>query len=165
MDKVIELNRALDKELEFCEDFENLLLQKKELLIHSKASKLKEFDDKIIVAQAQLKTLNENRIRIVKQFGNNNPSLSVIIKNLNDKAMAIELEKKRNKLQIFAQKIGIINKIVNTLIEHSLKLIDGNIGAIAQAMALKQTKGDYYNDQGVKADQHLAPLSAIVEDA
>ena len=165
MDKLIELNEALDKELEFCENFENLLLQKKELLIHSKASKLKEFDDKIIDAQTQLKILNDNRIRISKQFGENNPSLSEIIKNLNDKAVAIELEQKRKKLQIFSQKIGIINKIVNTLIEHSLKLIDGNIEAIAKAMASKQTKGDYYNDQGMKSEQHLAPLSAIIEDA
>ena len=47
MDKLIELNEALDKELEFCENFENLLLQKKELLIHSKAEKLKEFDKKV----------------------------------------------------------------------------------------------------------------------
>ena len=165
MDKLVELNEALDKELEFCENFENLLLQKKELLIHSKASELKEFDDKILNAQTQLKILNDNRIRISKQFGENNSSLSEIIKNLNDKAVAIELEQKRKKLQIFSQKISIVNKIVNTLIEHSLKLIDGNIEAIAKAMASKQTKGDYYNEQGVKSEQQLAPLSAIVEDA
>ncbi|MCQ2958348.1 MAG: flagellar protein FlgN [Candidatus Gastranaerophilales bacterium] len=165
MDKVLELNKVLDEEIEFCENFENLLLQKKELLIHSQASKLKEFDEKIYAAQKQLKELNDNRIKISEKFGNNTPSLSEIISNLNDRAAAIELEQKRKKLQIWGQKINIINKVVNALIEHSLKLIDGNIWSIAKAIEATQTKGDYYNKQGSKAQQQLPTMSAIVEEA
>ena len=47
MEKVLELNNILDEEIQFCEKFEELLLQKKELLIHSKATALKDFDERI----------------------------------------------------------------------------------------------------------------------
>ena len=46
MDKVLELNKILDDEIQFCEGFEKLLVAKKELLVHSKATELKEYDEK-----------------------------------------------------------------------------------------------------------------------
>ena len=165
MDKIIELNRILDEEIQFCEKFESLLLQKKELLIHAKAKQLKEFDDKIYEAQKRLQELNENRINITKQFGNAKMNLSDIINELSDKNAAKELETKRKKIQIFAQKISIINKVINSLIEHSLKMIDGSIFAIANAMSQSQSKGDYYNGHGEKQQQQGVTLSAIIEEA
>ena len=57
MEKVLELNNILDEEIQFCEKFEELLLQKKELLIHSKATALKDFDERIYEAQAKLQQI------------------------------------------------------------------------------------------------------------
>ena len=84
---------------------------------------------------------------------------------LEDKTAARELEIKRKKIQISAQKISLINKVINSLIEHSLKVIDGSILAIANAIAATQTKGDYYNGYGIKERQEGMTISAIVEDA
>jgi len=165
MEKVLELNQILDKEIEFCENFESLLLQKKELLIHSKANELKAFDNRIYDAQKQLKEINDTRINISKKFGNGDMKLSEIIKNIEDKATARELELKRKKIQAFAQNITVTNNVINSLIEHSLKLIDGSIYSIATAMASTQTKGDYYNKNGAKEQQNLSTISAIIEEA
>lgn len=165
MEKVIELNNILDEEINFCEKFEELLLHKKELLIHSRATSLKEFDEKIYEAQKRLQQISENRLNITKKFGNENMKLSEIINSLEDKKIAQELEVKRKKIQISAQKITLINKIINSLIEHSLKMIDGSILAIANAISATQTKGDYYNGYGIKERQEGMTISAIVEDA
>ncbi len=165
MDKILELNKVLDEEIKFCEKFEELLLQKKELLIHSKANKLREFDDRIYEAQKKLRELNENRIKITQKFGNERTKLSDIIKELEDQNTAKELDIKRKKIQIFAQKITIINKVINALIEHSLKMIDGSILSIANAMAQAQSKDDYYNIHGEKHRHEGSTLSAIIEDA
>lgn len=165
MEKVLELNKILDEEIDFCEKFENLLSQKKEILVHSKVDKLKDFDEKIYDAQKRLQELNLSRINISKEFGDGNVNLSDIIKTIDDKKLANELETKRKKIQVFAQKIAIMNKVINSLIEHSLKMIDGSILAIASAIKTSQTKGDYYNKLGVKEEQHLRTLSAIIEDA
>jgi len=165
MDKVIELNQILDEEIAFCESFENLLLQKKDSLIHSKINQLKEFDNQIYNAQKRLQEISDNRIAISQKFGNGNLKLSEIIKNIDDNNMAKELETKRLKIEYFAQKITIVNKVVNSLINHSLQMIDGSIDAIANAMASVQTKGDYYNRNGIKEHQKLATIGAIIKDA
>lgn len=165
MEKVLELNNILDEEIQFCEKFEELLLQKKELLIHSKATALKDFDERIYEAQAKLQQITQNRLNVTKKFGNEQMKLSEIIGSLEDKTAARELEIKRKKIQISAQKISLINKVINSLIEHSLKVIDGSILAIANAIAATQTKGDYYNGYGIKERQEGMTISAIVEDA
>lgn len=165
MEKVLELNQILDKEIEFCENFESLLLQKKELLVHSKANELKAFDDRIYDAQKELMAINDTRINVSKKFGNGDMKLSEIIKNIEDKTTARELEIKRKKIQAFAHNITVTNNVINSLIEHSLKLIDGSIYSIANAMASVQTKGDYYNKNGTKERQNLSTISAIIEDA
>lgn len=165
MKKVLELNNILDEEIKFCEKFEELLLQKKELLIHSKATSLKNFDEKIYEAQKKLQEITENRRSITKSFGNENLKLSEIINSIQDKNLANELDSKRKKIQISAQKITLINKVINSLIEHSLKVIDGSILAIANAIAATQTKGDYYNSYGTKEQQEGMTISAIIEDA
>ena len=165
MEKVVELNNILDEEIKFCEKFEELLLHKKELLIHSKATALKEFDEKIYDAQKKLQQISENKLNITKKFGNEKMKLSEIIKTIENKNIAQELELKRKKIQISAQKITLLNKIINSLIEHSLKMIDGSILAIANAIAATQTKGDYYNGYGTKERQAGMTISAIIEDA
>jgi len=165
MDKVLELNKILDEEIEFCEQFEDLLQQKKTVLIHSQASRLKDFDEKIYNAHKKLQELNQKRIKLTQKFGGEKVKLSDIIGSIENQAEAKKLEEKRKKLQVFAQKISIINKVINSLIEHSLKMIDGSITTIAQAMAKSQTKGDYYDKHGVTAKQHENICSAIIEEA
>lgn len=165
MNKVLELNNILEEEIKFCEKFEELLLQKKDMVIHTKVSRLKEFDDQIYEAQKKLETLAQNRKSITAKFGNENLKLSDIIKNIEDKVSAQTLEEKRQKIQYSIKKITLLNKVINSLIEHSLKMIDGSISAIANAMAQSQSKGDYYNGYGEKQKQQGATLSAIIEDA
>jgi len=165
MDKILELNQILDEEIEFCEKFENLLLQKKDSLIHSKITQLREFDNQIYNAQQRLQEISDNKTAVFQKFGNGNLKLSDIIKHIDDTHIAKELETKRVKIQYFAQKITMVNKVVNSLIDHSLKMIDGSIDAIANAMAAAQTKGDYYNKNGLKENQELATLGAIVKEA
>ncbi len=165
MDRILELNNVLDEEIKFCEKFEELLLAKKDVLIHSKPMMLKEFDDKIYEAQKKLAQLTESRRNITQKFGNENTKLSDIIKQISNPTEAKQLEEKRKKIQLFAEKIQITNKVINSLIEHSLKLIDGSIFTIAKAIAKTQNKGDYYNLYGKKEKQEVATISAIIEEA
>ena len=165
MDKVLELNQILNEEIKFCEGFEQLLVDKKEVLIHSKAMQLKDYDEKIYQAHDKLNELKAARIEIIKKFGKEHSTLTELITTIQDKAMARELELKRQKLQNFVIKITAINKIINSLIEHSLKMIEGNIGAIAKATKDSQTKNDYYNNMGNKQQQEIHTLSAIIREA
>ena len=165
MDKVLELNNILDEEIKFCTKFEDLLVQKKDVVIHTKAARLKEFDEQIYAAHKKLETLAQNRKNIAAKFGNENLKLSEIIKNIQDEQTAKTLENKRKQLQNSITKITLLNKVINSLIEHSLKMIDGSIATIANAMAKTQTKGDYYNGYGEKQKQEIHTLSAIIEDA
>ena len=165
MEKILELNKILDEEIKFCEDFEELLLQKKELVMHSKVLQLKAFDEKIYAAQKRLEQISQNRSLITQKFGDENAKLSEIIKSIPNKVEANKLEEKRKKIQVSTQKITLINKIINSLIEHSLKIIDGSIFSIAAAIEKSQTKGDYYNNLGTKQKQETMTLSAIIEDA
>ena len=165
MDKVLELNQILDTEIEFCEKYENLLTQKRDLLVHSKALELRACDEQIYAAQKELSQINTKRIDVSKEFGNGDLKLSDIIKNLEDKVQARELEIKRKKIEEFARKISTINDVVNSLLEHSMKLIDGTITSLASAIAATQTKGDYYNKDGTTEHQNLSTISAIIEEA
>ena len=165
MDKVLELNSILDEEIKFCANFEELLVQKKEMVIHTQASRLKEFDEQIYAAHKKLESLTQNRKNITSKFGNKNLKLSEIISNINDKQAAQKLEAKRKHLENSIKRITLLNKVINSLIEHSLKMIDGSIATIANAMAKSQTKGDYYNGYGEKQKQEIHTLSAIIEDA
>ena len=134
-------------------------------MVHSKATELKEYDEKICKAQEKLQELTKIRQTVTSKFGDKHKTLSELISNIEDKAQRRELELKRETIRGFVYKITIINKVINSLIEHSLKMIDGSIGAIAKATVATQTKGDYYNQTGQKQQQEIQTLSAIIREA
>lgn len=164
MQKEENLSLILDEELKFCSEFENILNCKKEALIHRQIDKLEQFDEKISEFQNKLKDITKQREEINKMFGDKNQTLENIINNIENKSTAEKLREKQKKLQIAAKKIDLINQVTASLIEYSLKVLDGSVMAIAKALNPKTTNNDCYDIHG-KTNSETRLNSIIVEDA
>ena len=164
MQKEENLSLILDEELKFCSEFENILTCKKEALIHRQIDKLEKFDEKIAEFQNRLKNITQQREEINKMFGDKNQTLENIINSIENKSTAEKLREKQKKLQIAAKKIDLINQVTASLIEYSLKVLDGSVMAIAKALNPSSANNDCYNIHG-KTNNETMLNSIIIEDA
>ncbi|MDD3593138.1 MAG: flagellar export chaperone FlgN [Candidatus Gastranaerophilales bacterium] len=164
MKKVIELNQIIDNEIQICKEFDEILEAKKEAIMKSKVTELAQFDAKIVEYHKKLKEISVTRKLVNKKFGNENLYLSQIISLIEDKSEATKIKEKRNVIRNITQKIELNNKIINSLIDHSLKIIDGSILAIAMALSNGDLQSKVYGQKGEKI-QNNDIKSSIVEEA
>ena len=75
-----------------------------------------------------------------------------------------QTREKQKKLQIAAKKIDLINQVTASLIEYSLKVLDGSVMVIAKALNPTNTNNDCYDIHG-KTNNSTRLNSVIIEDA
>lgn len=165
MELLLELEKNLDNQIQTVEKLEEKLAEKKTIIIKGDAKSLKNIDEQILSYSSDLAQLLEYRKHINKKLGDENKSLSDIIKEIEDKCIAQRLENKRRILTDKIKKINKLNIIGQELIKHAMNLIQGTVSIIAKALNPQTGKGAY-DRRGQKSGKDLIPaISSMVREA
>ena len=166
MNRFIELENQIDKEINAYLELNGYLDEKKQFLIKSDIKNLEIIDLKILELNKKLQEIFEERISVNKEFGDEKIILKQIIANVKDYNLHERLQSKYLKIKEIAKEIKRKNEINQILINHSLKIIEGTVKTIADTLNPIQVIENEYTKQGkLKVKQMQNVKSAIVKEA
>jgi len=164
MQILVELEKLIDIEIQTFDGIEKKLLEKKETIIKGQADRLKTVDLQLIEYHKKLEQIVIHKKLINKEFGDENKTLSEIIKDIQDKNIAKRFENKKTIINAKTKKIQSLNEIIQELIQHALKLIEGSVLVIAEAFNPEGRIN--YDSQGRKqSGSSPMKISSIIEEA
>lgn len=160
-DRVTELEKILNSELEVFSKLESFLVDKKTYLIKGDIEKIKQIDTEIEKQGFEIKKTGNKRNEVISGISGNKTSLMEIIKKVEDKNQASRLLILKEKLNKAAENIEKQNNINDQLIKHSLNLIDRTVNLITNVLSPPTSA---YNHSGKIKNNHSG-ISSIIQDA
>jgi hypothetical protein len=164
MQILLELEKLIDIEIQTFDGIEKKLLEKKETIIKGHADRLKTVDLQLLEYHKKLEQIVVHKKLINKEFGDENKTLSEIIKGIQDKNIAQRFENKKTIINTKTKKIQRLNEVIQELIQHALKLIEGSVLVIAEAF---NPEGRINYDSQGRKQSGSSPMktSSIIEEA
>lgn len=162
---IIELEKLLDSEINTYEEIENNLKEKREFLVKGDMEGLKKADERILEYNTRMEDIIKDRLELNKKLGSEGLTLSSIIKRTTDRSAAKRIEDRKNKINSIAKNIEVHNLAITELIKHALKLVEGSIGGLAQALNPQKSELATYSNVGRTGGNNSdSQLSSIVKE-
>lgn len=160
--EILELEKILNEEIEAYTRLEKYILKKRDSLISGDLEKLKNIDDEIEKFGHEAEEIETKRIKTGKKLGNENLTLKEIIERIEEEDKAENFSNLRTKLKTIIENINRQNKVNTQLIEHSLKIVEHSIVAIANILIPEATA---YNNFGkISKNQVKTGVSSVIHE-
>ena len=163
-EQIQQLETIIDKEIDGYKNIEKLYADKKELLVHGKASELFDVDAKIQNLYKNISNLSDARKNVTKAMEIPTFSLTDIINKIKDKdeEAAKKLESKKEEVKQLAQRIFELEKVNMELLKHGMHVTNKTLEIIIKG--LKPITNEY-NGKGENITKNQLEMSSIVEEA
>ena len=158
------LENIIDKEIDGYKDIAKLYADKKEILIHAKATELFNVDEEIKNVYKRINNLSNERKKITVAMQMPTFSLTDIINRIKeeDKETAQKFEQKREQVQTLAKNIFELEKVNLELIKHGTHVTNKTLEIIIKG--LKPITNEY-NQNGKNITKEKLEMSSIIEEA
>ncbi len=158
------LENIIDKEIDGYKDIAKLYADKKEILIHAKATELFNVDEEIKNVYKRINNLSNERKKITVAMQMPTFSLTDIINRIKeeDKETAQKFEQKREQVQTLAKNIFELEKVNLELIKHGMHVTNKTLEIIIKG--LKPITNEY-NQNGKNITKEKLEMSSIIEEA
>lgn len=157
--EIIELEKILNQEINAYSKLEGYIQEKKETIVNGDIKRLKNIDYEIEKFNSIICNLEKDRQKATAIFGHENLSINDIIEQIEDNEQIEKLSGLKFKLKKIIENIQRQNKIINSLIEHSLKLIEYSVNAIVNVISPEIA---FYNNNGkVKKSSNRMEISSV----
>ncbi|EKE03823.1 MAG: hypothetical protein ACD_20C00147G0004 [uncultured bacterium] len=161
--ELLELEEALNQEIEAYSKLERYILEKKDSLVSGDIEKLKNIDYEIEKFGSETEKLGTRRAKINSRFGSENLTLKEIIEKIEEEDKAEKISGLRLKLKNLAENIRRQNNINAQLIEHSLRILEFSITSIANVII---PEASAYNKLGkANNNPNNTGVSSVIHEA
>ena len=156
--EILELETLLEQEIDACSKLEGYINDKREYLVKGDIQGIMDVDIELNKYNQAVEKLEEKK----KQLYPGKSSLTEIIENVEEKPNALRLNNLKDKLGNSLANIQKQNNINAELIKHSLKVIEGSINSIVNALV---PENSFYNNKGrVIKDEGAETISSVIHE-
>ncbi len=163
-DAILDYNKIVDEEIFAYEALKDLYVEKEEVLIKGKREDLFNIDTKILNQAKQIQEIEVRRAVITKALGNEKITLTNIIEKLKteNSELAENFAIQRQKLQDLTKDLKKLQEKHQSLVEHSLKIVEKTIDIIYSVAA---PQSEQYDKSGnnTKINENNV-ISSVIEE-
>lgn len=163
-EQIDRLENIIDTEISGYKNIEKLYTDKKEMLIHGKASDLHKIDEQIMDTYKNITSCADARKEMSTALNIPNFSMTDIINKVKecDEEAAQKFEVKKAKVNELAKKIFELEKTNIELLKHGLHVTNKTLEIIVKG--LKPVTNEY-NQRGRNITKDQLEMSSIIEEA
>lgn len=163
-DAILDYNKIVDEEIDAYVALKSLYVEKEEVLIKGKREDLFNIDTKILNQAKIIQEIETRRTDITKALGNEKITLTNIIDKLKteNSALAESFTQQRQKLQELTKDLKTLQKRHESLVEHSLKIVEKTIDIIYSVAAPQSEQYDKTGNNTKINENNV--ISSVIEE-
>ena len=163
-ENLIKFKETVDEEIKIYEEMEQLYKLKQAVLVQCKPDELWNVDEKIVSRINTIKELSSRRKEAGKYLGNENITMSEVIKKAmnSNKKLAENFEKQKKTLNLLTTSISLYENSNRELIKHGLNVTEKKLNIIFNTLS---PHGNQYDNSGKNTGSGDLKISSVVEEA